>query len=624
MNWKLLIILVLIIFTLSACSEKTSESTFLANNGELDLTQWKNEDNNLIPLSGQWDFYWNQLFSPKDFNNETAINQTGSIYMPSNWHNYTFNGVSLDREGYATFRLDVNMNETTQALGLQVPIMYSNYNLWIDDQLLAQSGQVGTNEVTSIAQKFPQVVFFTPKDHRFTITLQISNFDNYAGGMWEPIKLGNSMDIYYSNYKKLIAQAFLLGILFLSGVYHIGLGFFRKTESYFFYFGIFCLITAFRNLLVGDVFITKLIPTIDWDILMKLEYISLYSHVPVFGLFIYRLFPKDSSKRFTILAIIVSIFYTLLTIFSDAKTYYLFLIYFQVFMILGVIYAIGVLIKALTKKRPGGLYALIGLLVLLASITFDTFGFILKFPDYNLYPIGIAFFVSCFSLVLSKRLSSSLDLSEELAADLSQLNNELEHIVEKRTKQIQKSNKKLEELNNRLNKMVLIDGLTRIPNRRHFDEYIKQQYITCAKENKPLSIIFIDIDYFKLYNDLYGHQKGDECLKKVATALNKHASAYEGALIARYGGEEFVCIIPNSDQTNTEQIAEEMNLLIEQLQIPHEKSKVSKYVTISVGLTTALPSKGIHKKDMIQQADHALYQAKLTGRNQMASYSSGI
>lgn len=607
---------------LQGCSNQPPESEFLANNGQLDLSQW-HDTNSLIQLDGDWDFYWNQLLEPGDFINDPTIEPTGTIYLPSNWHTSYVNGSSLPKEGFATFRVTVS-NVEDDVLGLMLPIMYSNYILWIDDKPLAKSGIVGTNKDTSVAQKNTQVVYFAPKDNKFTITMQISNYDNAAGGMWESIKLGGFEAIHQSHSKKIIIQSILLGVLILSGMYHISLGLFRKTESYFLYFGLFCLVAGFRYLMVGEVFITKIFPSFDWDILMKLEYIALYIHVPLFGMVIYRLYPKESNKLFTIISIVIASIYALLTIFTNAKFYYHFLSYFQMFIIIAVLYVLFVAAKSLRNNKNEALYLLIGITLLMASVLFDTFGFILAYPELNLYPIGITLFIISFSIVLSKRLSSSLDLSVNLTKDLSRLNYELEAKVDQRTKQIQLSNVKLEELNDKLKKMALIDGLTGIPNRRRFDAYYKEEYEICVKEEKFLSLLFLDIDYFKDYNDYYGHQLGDECLKKLAAALNSCITGLSEGIVARYGGEEFVCVLPNSNDVKAKQVAQELKERMEQLQIPHVKSPVSKNVTVSIGLITVKPNSTTNRNNILKQADQALYQAKTSGRNKISTFPNVI
>ncbi|MGJ9384697.1 sensor domain-containing diguanylate cyclase [Salipaludibacillus sp. CF4.18] len=491
MKPKLILLCVVVIFILQACTipNESNNTSFTAKEGNIDLSEWDN-DKSLVHLNGQWSLYWNQLLDPTDFTSGSSVKQTGMISMPSIWHTQSINGKSLPKEGFATFRLDVSMEEIDEVMGLRIPYMHSNFNLWIDDELLASNGQVGTSAATSVPEKHPKIVYFSPKNNTFSVTLQISNYDYAVGGLLEPIILGKSDNIHSSHFKETIAQSILLGILIFSGIYHIGLGFFRKTEPYFFYFGIFCLVAPFRYLMVGNVFFTKIFPNIDWALAMKLDYISLYSHVPLFAMVLYRLYPQHSYKWVTIFSFIVTAFYDMLTILTPAKTYQLFTVYFQLFMITGVCYALFVVVKSLNKKHVESYFLLTGIVFLMTTILLDIFNSLLNYPDSNFYPIGIATFIICFSLIISKRLSSSLDLSVGLAEDLSRLNSDLENKVEQRTQQIQHSNKKLEAINEKLRGMALIDGLTNIPNRRQFDEYYKEQFEICADENTSFSILY--------------------------------------------------------------------------------------------------------------------------------------
>ncbi|PZD97500.1 hypothetical protein DNH61_01075 [Paenibacillus sambharensis] len=624
MRLKLWIGIVLMAVVLQGCNTLPPEKGVNAIDGILDLSHWSTEETPLIPLEGSWIFYWQHLLTPSDFEQQSGVRPTGMIVMPSNWESYLINGRPLPREGYATFRLNVYNGPSSDVLGLKVPVMYSSYKLWVDDKLLSRNGQVGINKETSVPQKKPMVVYFSPEDNNFTITLQISNYHEYSGGMWEPVTLGLSKDIHADYVRQVISQSLMIGILLLSGIYHLGLSLFRKTDSYFFYFGLFCVVAALRYMMVGDVFLTKLAPSIDWGLAMKIEYISLYLHVPLWGMVMYRLYPKDCSRRFIAFCTLVAAGYTVLTLFLETRVYYQFLIYFQLLMILGALYSFVVILNGARRKREGAVYGFIGILSLLACIIIDTFGFMLKYSGLNLYPVGIVIFIISFSLMISKRLSASLSLSEQLTAELSELNHELEQKVEDRTREIQHSHNKLMELNLKLEQMVLVDGLTSIANRKHFDEYFEEQFTLCAQRSEPLTLFYIDIDDFKRYNDRYGHLMGDECLKQVAQTLHEQVSVLPGGLAARYGGEEFVCILPGCDGLQAEQLAGELNRHIEQLHIPHMDSQVSGVVTISIGLTSVIPGQSLNPKDILEQADLALYQAKSAGKNRHVRFSASF
>ena len=166
----------------------------------------------------------------------------------------------------------------------------------------------------------------------------------------------------------------------------------------------------------------------------------------------------------------------------------------------------------------------------------------------------------------------------------------------------------------RLMKMSMIDGLTSIPNRRQFDREIEQQWQRSIRKQSPITVMMLDIDFFKQYNDLYGHLKGDDCLKKVASVLLKQMKRPTD-MVARYGGEEFVCILPETDLEGAECVADNIIKAINAAQIEHQGSKISQHVTLSIGLVCIVPSLDCQMVDFLQNADKALYQAKVGGRN---------
>jgi two-component system chemotaxis family response regulator WspR len=181
---------------------------------------------------------------------------------------------------------------------------------------------------------------------------------------------------------------------------------------------------------------------------------------------------------------------------------------------------------------------------------------------------------------------------------------------------LEESREQLAKANRTLQKLSSLDGLTGIANRRTFDETLNKEWQRALRSKKPIGLIMLDIDYFKLYNDHYGHQGGDDCLKKVAKGLDS-AIHRDTDFLARYGGEEFSAVLPDTDIQGAVKVAEEMRQSIKSLRIKHAKSKVCDIVSISSGVASVLPQNDAEPEVLIAAADQALYKAKEEGRDRV-------
>lgn len=166
-----------------------------------------------------------------------------------------------------------------------------------------------------------------------------------------------------------------------------------------------------------------------------------------------------------------------------------------------------------------------------------------------------------------------------------------------------------------LRQLVYLDGLTEVHNRRYFDERLNQEWKLAYRRQTSLGLIMIDIDFFKKYNDLYGHLAGDDCLRRVAKAIH-HVLKRPTDLVARYGGEEFVCLLPDTEFIGAMAVAESIRLHITELAIPHADSSVSSFISISLGVCCRSAESPGTLADFLLQADEQLYQAKKNGKNQ--------
>jgi diguanylate cyclase (GGDEF)-like protein len=220
--------------------------------------------------------------------------------------------------------------------------------------------------------------------------------------------------------------------------------------------------------------------------------------------------------------------------------------------------------------------------------------------------VGFLFFSSVTPGVYTR---GHVDFMRQIAGQLSM-------IIGKSTlyKDLLDTKERLEVANRELEALAAADGLTGVANRRALDRGLEREWRRSVRARSPLSLLLVDVDYFKAYNDRYGHAAGDDCLRGIASTLAIGARR-AGDLVARYGGEEFAVVLPDCSDESARQLAERLREGISGLGLPHDASDVAPHVTISVGGATAMPNSGATAGDLLRAADEALYAAKGGGRN---------
>jgi diguanylate cyclase (GGDEF)-like protein len=225
----------------------------------------------------------------------------------------------------------------------------------------------------------------------------------------------------------------------------------------------------------------------------------------------------------------------------------------------------------------------------------------------------------------TRELEREVELRRRIEAELQSVQVDLEARVLERTRSLEARNRELTRLrlalettNQRLKRLVAVDALTGIANRRHFDRALDREARRARRFGQPLSLIFLDLDEFKHFNDVYGHSRGDEVLRQAAQTLDE-TFRRGGDLVARYGGEEFAIILPGVDGRRAVLYAERLRRRIWRLNIPSSASRVADRLTISGGVATLLPGSDATADDLLRAADRALYRAKCLGRNRIAT-----
>ena len=213
-------------------------------------------------------------------------------------------------------------------------------------------------------------------------------------------------------------------------------------------------------------------------------------------------------------------------------------------------------------------------------------------------------------------------ISSRSRRDLENLDSDYQRLkgyaaeIERTNRELTQIRQQLTVTNSQLERLSTLDTLTGLANRRRFDEVLCQEWRRSAREGTPLSLVFCDIDFFKNFNDGYGHLAGDECLVKVARVVSA-VSHRPGDLAARYGGEEFVLVLSGTGEEGASTLAEKLRAQIEELHIPHAHSRLASHLTISLGVASVVPRPGSFPEELLNLADRALYAAKGEGRNRV-------
>lgn len=420
-----------------------------------DLSQWHPQEDGIIELSGPWALYWNWLLEPGDFSGRMPEDAL-IVDVPAQWQEYSIRGRALSNEGYATYRTTFRLSPAaaTQPLGLYVHNVASAYRLWINGEPLSGNGTVGTDPSGMVPRSHPKTFYFVPKPGDNELVIQVSNFAQRTGGIWEAIELGDAGRIASMHRSQVIVWTFVAGSLLLMAVFSSFLYLFRKKELGALWFGLICLAICIRSSLLGESYAYSLFPWLSWEWGVKLEYLSEIVTVLGIAAFVNNQYPKEAIRR------IFPGFGTALAAFgafvlaSPAKVYTKVMVPYVLLLLLPVfLYVLYVYIHAAIRRRNGSRANMIGFSGFFASVVYE----ILYYTGYasveGLVSFGLLFFLLTQLLNLSRRFTLAVTRSETLSAELNQVIESQEETIRQRTLSLQELNAQLEQGNRELNRI---------------------------------------------------------------------------------------------------------------------------------------------------------------------------
>ncbi|WKY46422.1 diguanylate cyclase [Eubacteriaceae bacterium ES3] len=621
---KIIIVLVLLMPLLSGCVKQVTQSK--ADDGHVDLSGLDLE-NEIITLSGEWEFYWNQLLLPESIN-EGELN--GYIKLPSSWTQFEIDGQTIPGQGYGTYRLTFNSSQNG-IYGIKLPKIKTAYELYINNKLVASAGVVGTSKDAMTAQYLSQIAYFNAREGENELVMLVSNYYMASGGLVGDIELGSAANIQLMRERSLNYSLFLFGALSIIGIYHLAMFLFRKKDHASLFFGLFCILVALRTMMIGDSYYYTLFQNADFTLMRKIQSILFYLMPPMLVLFFKAILPDFFHKKIADLSLFVSLFYVFAVILMPASVFSVFSMIYLPWCLFLILYMVVQFVRIILRHEKESLVIVLGGIPLLIAVLMDIIpqtGIVndqwplylqMLFKNNNYLSTGQLIFVMVYSLHLAKKYADSL-------AFTTATNLELDDIVALKTdaltvsnQQIEQQKTALEKANAELKKISYHDPLTGLWNRRKYDEVLAIEWKRCLRYKHSIAVIFIDIDYFKNFNDTYGHLAGDKCLIIIADILNSSLSRATDMAV-RYGGEEFVILQPETDQSEAMKTAHMLLEKIENQGIPHCDSQVKDCVTVSVGVSAMVPSIKTTPEILVMEADEALYRAKNNGRNQVQVY----
>lgn len=611
-----IILLIMIIISLSLdLSFATNKS--ISEKGYVDATNFDFHEDGLLPLDGYWEMYWLSLLEPGDF--EQLEIDPNYVYIPGELTSQDYNGGKFSSDGYGTLRKIVKVKDLDELYGLKAKYLSSSNKIWVNGNLLFSSGKVTTNKLESLPKYIPAEVYFMTDTDEVEIIIQISNFHHRRIRLNEVI-FGKADHIEKHTNMGIIKESFLFGSLVLIAFYYGVLYFIQKREKASLYLALISFSVATRVVIINERILIRLLPNLPGEFMMKLGYFPVLILLPLITIYIKELFQDKENQKILIFLKNLVVMTVIFVLITSIRIYDYVFEFGKYFIIIGAIYIIYLIATKDTYKNAKGYKVMVlGGFILLGTAINDILREFDIINSFELFSFGMVLFIAIQALFLAWRFNESYiqarslaEENESMYEEIQGLNKDLESKIKERTIELEALNKKLEEISN-------LDSLTGLYNRRYFVERLNQEWSRAYRGGYSLSIIMIDIDFFKNFNDNYGHLKGDDCLKDVAHEI-KRSIRRCADFVARYGGEEFVVLLPGVDSKGAFKIAEEIKTNIENLRITHEYSQVSNVVTVSLGVHTVFVLEEMLKNEFVDKADKGLYLAKKNGRNRVEVY----
>lgn len=557
-------------------------------------------------LKGTWSYYDHELITGPNKKLVSKLTQ-----LPVSFRELTGSHI-----GYGTFVADFKIPDEFigRRLAIHIPNQSGAYRVYLNGDFLVRLGEVADNAAAQQTENAPRIAYFVPDTPYFTLSIQASNFNTLGGGLESPMHIGIAKTISRNFQQLMMSIGMICGAVFGVGMFTTMFSIFRgsdeRNSKSIFVFGIFILFLALHNLFTAPYAYTTFID-INWLWGLRLEYLFIYLAIMFFLSYMYLLSEHYLHQVVYTISMMVLTLNIVITLLSQQEVFELLAFYSALLSVIVLMnFAYGFYLTLKTKQKYSKLN-LCAVVLLCLSFIHDFLLTLHVIDSIHVTFISTSLYALLVMFQQSRNYAYQTYHTERLNNNLIELNDSLDLKVQQRTSQ-------LNDLNEKLEYQIQIDALTGAYNRRALNAEIQQRFIeTQQNSHATLAFAMLDVDYFKNYNDYYGHLKGDEILQNLVKVIG--AVLPHNAYLARYGGEEFAIILYNVPIVIIGQIMQTVLDAVRGTRFEHLNRLDEKdYVTLSMGVSWMDHENGyadIH--ELMKAADLKLYQAKEAGRDQI-------
>jgi len=442
-----LYLLVFIATLLVACTPSEIKLPY-ATDGRISLSEPIQEEKS---LDGEWHFYWDELYTPTEIE-EGPHSTKYTVFVPNDWNTYELDDENISRHGYGTFHLQLKIvsEDIGKIHSLYVPSIASSYQLWINGESFANDGLVGKQEQETKPDNVTKVINFYADSETIDIVIQVSNYQQRKSGIYDSIQLGDPQTISSKHEMAMIYRAIIVAALIAVGLYHFSLFSIRRKDWSLFYFGMTCVTIASRAITIEEGLAQYLFPFLNWELMVKLEYLGASLGTLFFALFAYTQFQTVMNKYILNFIVGLMALFSIFVTITPSHVYTLTMAPFQLMIFLSFFYFFSVYLIAFIKNRNGMKLSLVAMFLFWMSILNDILYFNNFIQTVELSSVGLLLFLVSQSYNLSRKHARSYKQIAELSTRLKKLNESLEYQVEDRTLELINSNQKLSQRNKEL------------------------------------------------------------------------------------------------------------------------------------------------------------------------------